>query len=588
MRRAAAAAGLAAALVCCAPAAAQSPGSASPPTLGAPTAATSAAATDPNALQRPESLDVAPPGRLRTGREVQAVAARDPRIAAERSRFPGSYANVFMKGAGRWQVSFYSRSRPAKEIAQAYVSDATGRVIEAWTGPQVAWTMARGYPGAFGRKVNSPWVWLPLTALFVVPFVDPRRPWRARHLDLLALAGFGVSVAFFNDANLDASVPIVPVLLAYLLARMLWIGLRRGARPPPLRTLVPVSWLLVGLIFLIGFRIGLNVTDSNVIDVGYAGVIGADRLADGDRLWGAFPQGNPHGDTYGPVAYAAYVPFEQLLPWNGTWTELHAARAAAIAFDLACLALLFLLGRFIRGPSVGVVLAYAWAAYPFTLYAMNTNVNDGLVAALVLAALASAASPAGRGALLAAAGAAKFAPLALAPLLATHGGRRGPLRFALGFGAVGALALALVLGYGGLGAFWDRTVAFQTGRDAPFSVWGLHGWETAQAAVQAAAALLAVAVAFVPRRRDLAGLCALAAAVLIAVQLALTYWSYAYLVWFAGPLLVAVLADQGRWRGSMPSADIGDEQRMSTPMSHGSSSEVSNRTDIWVRSDSIA
>ena len=31
-----------------------------------------------------------------------------------------------------------------------------------------------------------------------------------------------------------------------------------------------------------GFRIGLNVTASNVIDVGYAGVIGADRIAHAD------------------------------------------------------------------------------------------------------------------------------------------------------------------------------------------------------------------------------------------------------------------------------------------------------------------
>ena len=36
-----------------------------------------------------------------------------------------------------------------------------------------------------------------------------------------------------------------------------------------------------GFLFLLGFRIGLNVTDGNVIDVGYAGVIGAQRVVDG-------------------------------------------------------------------------------------------------------------------------------------------------------------------------------------------------------------------------------------------------------------------------------------------------------------------
>src|SRR5690349_18780104 len=141
--------------------------------------------------------------------------------------------------------------------------------------------MARGYPGAFGRKVNSPWVWIPLTLLFVLPFVTPRRPLRMLHLDLLVLVAFGISVAFFNDANIDVSVPLAYPLLAYLLGRMLWIGFRRGARAPgPLPLLVPVGWLAVALVFLVGFRVGLNLTSSNVIDVGYAGVIGADRMVD--------------------------------------------------------------------------------------------------------------------------------------------------------------------------------------------------------------------------------------------------------------------------------------------------------------------
>ena len=89
--------------------------------------------------------------------------------------------------------------------------------------------------------------------------------------------------------------------------------------------------------FLVGFRIGLNLTDSNVIDVGYAGVIGADRLADGDPLYGGWPKDNEHGDTYGPVTYATYLPFEQLFPWSGVWDDLPAAHGAAIVFDLLTL-----------------------------------------------------------------------------------------------------------------------------------------------------------------------------------------------------------------------------------------------------------
>ena len=531
-------------------------------TTTAATATTTTAPADPNQLVRPARLDQPPPGRRLTGNQVEAIAARVPKIAAERRKYPGSFPNVFLKGPGRWQVSYYSRAKQPKEIAQVYVDDFSGGVTEAWTGPQVAWTMARGYPGAFGRKVNSPWVWIPLTLLFLAPFVDVRRPWRVLHLDLLVLAAFGVSVAFFNDANIDASVPLAYPLLAYLLARMLWVGLRRRGDPAarePLHLNVPAAWLAVALLFLAGFRIGLNVTNSNVIDVGYAGVIGADRLADGKQLWGNFPPDNQHGDTYGPVAYAAYVPAEQVFGWSGRWDDLPAAHAAAIVFDLACLALLWLIGRRIRGPGLGIVLAYAWAAYPFTLYALNTNVNDGLVAALVLAAVWAAARPSARGAFVAAAGMAKFAPLALAPLFATYGTRRGVRAFAVGFAAVVVAGLVIVLPYGGLRNFYERTIDFQASRGSPFSIWGLYGWTAAQTVVQVAAVLLALAVAFVPRRRDVVGLAALAAAVLIALQLGVTHWFYLYIVWFFGLAMVALLGrhlDPAHPRGTViPEAD---------------------------------
>jgi hypothetical protein len=514
-------------------------------------------------LVRPPSLDKPPEGYRLTGNQAVKIADRAPKALRARRAHPGSYSNVFEKSGSRWQISYFAPGTPAKEIAQVYVSDDTGQITEDWTGPQVAWTMARGYPGAFGRKVNSPWVWIGLTLLFVAPFVDPRRPFRVRHLDLAVLMAFAISVAFFNDANLDASVPLAYPPLLYLLGRVLWIGLRRSRAPDPLRLLVPASWLMVGLLFLVGFRIGLNVTNSNVIDVGYAGVIGADRLVDGDRLWGNFPEDNQHGDTYGPVNYAVYVPFEQVLPWGGSWDDLPAAHAAAIAFDLLCLGLLFLIGRRMRGPTLGIVLAYAWAANPFTLYAMNCNVNDALVGALVLAAILAAASPARRGAFIALAGMAKFAPLGLGPLFATH--TRGALRYAIGFAAVLVPSAVLVLAYGGVHEFYDRTIAYQGSRGSPFSVWGFYGWDVAQAVVQGAAVTLAVAVAFLPRRRDVVGLAALAAAVLIALQLGVTHWFYLYLVWFLGPVSIALFGDAEPHREREPASYVEELGRLPAP-----------------------
>ncbi len=136
---------------------------------------------------------------------------------------PTAYTN----GVGRWQVSFF---RGDKQVVQVQVDDRSGALLEQWTGDQVAWTMARGYEGAFGRKINAPYVWLPLCVLFLAPFVSPRRPFRLLHLDLLVLLSFGVSHVYFNRGEIGTSVPLVYPVLLYLLARVLFAGLRPRAR----------------------------------------------------------------------------------------------------------------------------------------------------------------------------------------------------------------------------------------------------------------------------------------------------------------------------------------------------------------------
>jgi hypothetical protein len=324
--------------------------------------------------------------------------------------------------------------------------------------------------------------------------------------------------------------------------------------PAAQRALLPLcrrSWLVVGVMFLLGFRIGLNVTDSNVIDVGYAGVIGADRIVHGGALYGAYPKDNEHGDTYGPVNYESYVPFRQLFGWGGKWDDLPAAHAAAIVFDLLAVALLFLLGRRVRGPTLGVALAYAWVSYPFTLFALESNSNDVLVCVLVLAALLCATSPPLRGMFAALAGLSKLAPLALAPLLATHGVRELPSRaararalawFALAFAATAAVVSIPALRHDSPHTIFVRTLEYQANRGSPFSLWGLYGGlGGVQEAVQIAAVALALALAFLPRRPDLVGLAAAAAAVLIAAQLGVEHWFYLYIPWFFGLVMLALL-----------------------------------------------
>src|SRR5919199_5720830 len=51
---------------------------------------------------------------------------------------------------GAWTVKVWTTIDQVGEVATGTVDDATSKVTEAWTGPQVAWKMARGYPGAFG------------------------------------------------------------------------------------------------------------------------------------------------------------------------------------------------------------------------------------------------------------------------------------------------------------------------------------------------------------------------------------------------------------------------------------------------------
>jgi hypothetical protein len=492
-------------------------------------------------LVEPERYDVPPPGRHLTAREVLERAGRLSEVQRERRTNPRAYARVYLLGED-WQFSLFTPpdgDDPNRaEIAQVLVDDRSGRVTESWTGVQVEWPMARGYPGAFGRAVNTPWVWIGLCVLFVVPFL--RGPLRLLHVDIGVLLAFSVSYAFFGAAKLGVSVPSAYPLLGYLLVRMIVVA--RGFRRAPPRLRVGPGFLLFGIVFLIGFRVVLNVVDGNVIDVGYSGVIGADRMAAGGPLYGAFPPDDARGDTYGPVAYAAYVPFEAVWPWRGTWDDLPAAHAAALAFDLGSALLLFLLGRRLGGRQLGLLFAYLWMAYPFTLLVANSGANDSLVSLLVLAAVLAAARPAARGALVAVAGLTKFAPLALAPLFATYGSRRSAARSAVWTLAAVVAVVALVLAPVDLEVFWRRTLGFQQDRDSPFSIWGYYDLPGAlQAAAQAAAALLAVVVAFVPRRRDAVTLAALAAAVLIALQLTVDHWFYLYLVWFVPLVWVALL-----------------------------------------------
>jgi len=528
------------------------------------------------------SQNTPPSGYRLTAAQVERIAAATPAVRSELRRHPDAVAYEYTKGPGQWQVSWFSSGRRQVELLQVYLDDSTGDVTQVWTGFQVAWSMARGYPGAFGRRVNSWYVWVPLCILFLAPFLPwrrtrtwragrGRRAWSLLHVDLLALLGLSVSLAFFNNAKIGISTPLIYPFLLYLLVRMLLLGFGRGRPREPLRLGVPVSWLAIGVVFLVGFRIGLNVVNSNVIDVGYAGVIGANKVLHDQPLYGNWPKDNASGDTYGPVAYYAYVPFRLIFGWSGTWDDLPAAHAAAIAFDLLTLLLLFWLGRRLRGPTLGIILAYAWAAYPFTLWTLSSNTNDSLVALLLVAALLVITSAPARGVFAALAGLTKFAPFALAPLL-LRGADPPPRRrqvawYVVAFVLTLVIAMLPVLLDNNLHAFWRDTISYQAGRSSPFSIWGLWGGlGVEQHLVQGATVALGIAVMFVPRRRGPIEVAALGAALLIALQVGAGYWLYSYIVWFFPLVAVALFGSFPSELGQAVAAAIGEEHVAARPV----------------------
>jgi hypothetical protein len=522
-----------------------------------------------------------------TKEKATAIFLTNPKISDWLRHFPpktrttdASYSAQF----GNWTIKVWTSVDKVGEVATGRVQDATGTVTEAWTGPQVAWKMARGSKGAFGGKeINSLPVWLGLCAAFLLGLADFRRPLALRNLDLLALLFFSVSLWYFNKGHVFTAMPLVYPPLVYLLGRMVW-SVRRGIGRSESRPVWPIWLLAAATVFLAGFRIGLNVENSNVIDVGYSGVVGAQRITQGEAPYGNFPledslkacgpadedgeirdriqtngrceSANPQGDTYGPVAYEAYIPGYWFFGWSGKWDDLPAAHFASVVFDVLCMVGLALVGLRFGGFRLAVTLAFAWAAWPFTQYVSSSNTNDALPPLFLIWGFWLVTSSFARGVFSALAGWTKFAPLLVAPLWASYPDALArPREKAVFVGAfVAATAVAfsiLLLEPSPLHAahlFYDRTIKFQVGRHSPFSIWdwkqygaGYPDLHLVQRVLQVLLVIGAIAVYFMPRRKTARQLAALTAALLIGFELVLTHWFYLYLPWFFPFVALVVL-----------------------------------------------
>ena len=232
-----------------------------------------------------------------------------------------------------------------------------------------------------------------------------------------------------------------------------------------------------------------------------------------------------------------------------------AAHVTSGLFDLLCLGGMFLVGLRYGGRELGAVLALAWAAYPFTQYASNSNTNDLIPPAFLIWGLWLVGRPAARGALVALSAWTKFSSLVVAPLWLTYPERkaRPALHYVAGFAVATAAAFSILLlepsPLHAARVFWDRTLGWQVGRESPFSIWdwrqyhaGLPDLHLLQWGLSGALVAAAVLFAFVPRRKSPLQLAALTAVLIGGFELVLTHWFYLYLPWVFPFLAFAFLA----------------------------------------------
>ena len=489
-----------------------------------------------------------------TEEEAVKLALANERVRAELSEH-GPYSTGTDYDDGTWKVSFYVDEEGAvggrptdegKEVAVVEVDDATWQLDSVWTGDQVGWQMARGVEGSYGKQANFFYVWGPLALAFALAFIRTDRLFSLRNLDVVALLGFLVSHGFFREGIVYEAVLLWYAPLVYLFFRTLLLGFGIGERVE--KTSNFPTWLLLLLAGLgSGLVLGLNL-DSRVIDVGYAGVVGADLILDGTMPYGNMPADVGTGDTYGPLNYLLYAPFVLLFGFSGEWDFLPAAHALTALVFVAGAVGMFVSGWRLSGPKGAAALMFAWAVFPYTLYSANNNTNDIVVAAVSAVGLAAATSPLGRGASIAAGFAVKLYPIILAPLWMMHDGpkRRPIVDFILG--GVGVVLLTfwvLLLDGRPLEAarlFYEKTFAFQGVRETPWSIFSqVPALGFLQQPLLAAVVLLAFVVAVWPRRRTVRRLAAFSAALVIGFQLTTNYWFYPYVTWFEPFVFLALL-----------------------------------------------
>lgn len=386
------------------------------------------------------------------------------------------------------------------------------------------WSDLRGASGrAFLLEMlptQSAVLWIALIVAVTVA-ADFRRPGHPRNLELLALLALGLllfNVMNFFDHLVD---PIYFRVMDWVFGAVMGVSLALGAMAlwrvwhPHLARWRPN--LGVGpLVALTGLLLTLNLVIAIVRppdDAGFYTNLGAQRLRETGRL----PYGDPllsgsAGSGYGPLIYAAHLPFQYLLgPVGHNRTDLTrddiaagatyylppilATQMATVAFHVIGVTALLVIGRRLGGErqAWGLAALYCGSAYVMGVGGSRemiggiTFISHIAPAAVSLAAFAALTRPMLAGALLVAAAATVFYPVLFVPAwLGHYWRRRAEARQFLAGLVLAALIIGLPVlalsqplpGRSLVGTIVSETVGHHQGTDtyglSPFGFWGMR------------------------------------------------------------------------------------------------------------------
>ena len=330
-------------------------------------------------------------------------------------------------------------------------------------------------------------------------------------------------------------------------------------------------------------------------DAGYFINIGGQRL----RERGTLPYGDPlltasPAAAYGPLLYAAHVPFQMALSPQPVNVEspdrppvekadvyflppLAATKLCVIAFHLLGVAALFVAARRLSGSAVAWSLVALYCGSAFVLGVGDGDYSIGGMtfashiapAAVTLLAFALLHRPAWSGVALAASIGVLFYPVFMVPAWLGYywTDRQQRNRFLVGFGVAALLMAGSVLllsrpahGRGLVGTVLYDTIGHQESPEAygssPFGFWGQRdGWRAWAMAPLASGQSMtrpvvllffgfAASLFFIAQRRRPAQLALLIAAVAMGAQLWKIHATATYVTWYYPFLLIGLFCDR--------------------------------------------